>query len=408
MKKQGNGLSTKAKVIVAVASGVVLAGAVAGILIATAHKHEYSPTVTDATCLEQGYTTYACECGEKYVDNYISAKGHINGEWIVDKEATCTEDGSKHQVCSVCETTIKTEKITKLGHTNGAWITDKVANCTEDGSKHQICSVCDATIKTETIAKLGHTDGEWITDNKATCTENGSKHQVCSVCNASIKTDVIAATGHIDGKWITDASATCTENGSKHQVCAVCDATIKTETITKFGHTDGQWVTDANATCTEDGRKHQACSVCNDTIKTEIVAAKGHNFTKAITDATSESNAVVKYSCSICEYSYTEEATPITVSASLTGSGLIISTGTYYTRSFEVTASGGVGQLQYKFEAGTNLLRDFSTDNEITVQGNAFIDLATIKITVTDEIGQKTIYEIRGDGSYVDSYIVYD
>ena len=190
------GLPKKTQIISAVVSGVVLASSVTGIAIATAHRHEYLPTVTAATCLEQGYTTYQCECGETYVDDYVAAKEHTDGEWIVDAEATCTEDGSKHQVCSVCEATIKTETITKFGHTDGEWITDKEANCTEDGSKHQVCSVCNDTIKTETLTKLGHTDGQWITDKEANCTEDGSKHQVCSVCDATLRTQTLTKFGH--------------------------------------------------------------------------------------------------------------------------------------------------------------------------------------------------------------------
>ena len=97
-----------------------------------------------------------------------------------------------------------------LGHTDGEWITDKEPNCTEDGSKHQVCSVCNDTIETAVIRATGHTEGEWITDANATCTEDGSKHQICSVCNDTIKTAVIPATGHTNGEWITDANATCT------------------------------------------------------------------------------------------------------------------------------------------------------------------------------------------------------
>lgn len=57
---------------------------------------------------------------------------HTEGEWIMDKEATCTEDGLKHQVCSSCGGTIKTEVIPMTGHTVGEW--------TEEEGR--ICSVC--------------------------------------------------------------------------------------------------------------------------------------------------------------------------------------------------------------------------------------------------------------------------
>ena len=189
-------LPKNTQIISVVVAGVILIGSIIGIIVASSHRHDYEPTVTQATCLAQGYTTYECECGEKYIDNYVAAKGHSNGQWIIDKEASCTEDGSKHQICSACEATIKTETIAKLDHTDGEWIIDKEASCTEDGSKHQVCSACDETIKTETIAKLGHTRGQWVTDKEATCTEEGSSHQVCSVCDATIKTQTIMELGH--------------------------------------------------------------------------------------------------------------------------------------------------------------------------------------------------------------------
>lgn len=39
------------------------------------HIHEYFPTVTPPTCASSGYTTYACECGEKYLDEFVPATG---------------------------------------------------------------------------------------------------------------------------------------------------------------------------------------------------------------------------------------------------------------------------------------------------------------------------------------------
>ena len=93
----------------------------------------------------------------------------------------------------------------------------------------------------------------------------------------------------------------------------------------------------------------------------------------------------------------------------MTGTGLTVgSGGTYYSRSFKVEASGGYGKYQYKFESGGTLLQDYSNDSEITIYGYALIDYATITITVMDEIGQKTVYKIKGNGTYVESYIVYD
>ena len=475
------------------------------------HHESKQVTCTDIgfdaydTCSRCDYTTYI----------EINATGHTDGEWITDVDATCTEDGSKHQICSVCNDTIKTEVISATGHTDGEWITDVDAICTEDGSKHQICSVCNDTIKTEVIPTTGHHLGEWITE-EPTCNADGSKYQICSICNNKCNISVIKVsnpfsvsfkritfdkmsdgsymaifelTTDIIGSWevswevfdenleypylsvgwcpakyihaetnnksqlnnsiiianIRDASgneiqyqidvfsqeisiikvinvsakhtevvdaavaSTCTTDGKtegKH--CSVCNATLVAQkTIPATGHAIGEWIIDVNATCTEDGRKHQVCSVCNDTIETAI-PAMGHEYVKAVTKATAESNASILFTCNTCEHSYTEIVSPINVIVELTGTGITVSGSVYYSRSFEVTASGGFGRYQYRFESGSNLLQDYTTDNTITVYGNSLIDYATIKITVMDEIGQKTVYEIKGNGSYVNSYVLYE
>ena len=50
----------------------------------TAHTHTYvNAVVTEPTCTEGGYTTHSCaNCGEQYVDDYVSAAGHSFVEGI--------------------------------------------------------------------------------------------------------------------------------------------------------------------------------------------------------------------------------------------------------------------------------------------------------------------------------------
>ena len=40
------------------------------------HVHVYTTEVTLPTCLTEGYTTYTCECGDTYTDNFVDALGH--------------------------------------------------------------------------------------------------------------------------------------------------------------------------------------------------------------------------------------------------------------------------------------------------------------------------------------------
>jgi len=63
------------------------------------HVHDYNVSTTVPTCTEQGYTTYTCECGDSYVDDYIDATGHLFGDWVVTKEPTTDTEGEMERVC---------------------------------------------------------------------------------------------------------------------------------------------------------------------------------------------------------------------------------------------------------------------------------------------------------------------
>ena len=78
------------------------------------HTHSYIAFETIAsTCTEQGYTVYACECGESYTDDYTDPLGHDWGEGVVTLEPTMEAEGEMIYTCSRCEAT-KTESIDKL------------------------------------------------------------------------------------------------------------------------------------------------------------------------------------------------------------------------------------------------------------------------------------------------------
>ena len=83
--------------------------------------HQHSIVIDDAvepTCLKTGLTEgkHCSECNEVILEQMpIPVKNHIEGEWVVDKEATSSEDGIRHQVCILCGTTIKEEMIPMTG-----------------------------------------------------------------------------------------------------------------------------------------------------------------------------------------------------------------------------------------------------------------------------------------------------
>ena len=88
---------------------------VCGEELASATGHNHESAVTAPTCIEQGYTTYTCACGDTYTDNYVSALGHTAGEWETVTEATESEAGLKVQKCTACGETINEETIPATG-----------------------------------------------------------------------------------------------------------------------------------------------------------------------------------------------------------------------------------------------------------------------------------------------------
>lgn len=109
---------------------------------------------------------HECECGNK-----ADITAH-NFKWIVDKEATTAEKGSKHEECTVCgykKAAVDIPKIDSHNHNYGTeWKYDSTNHwheC-EDGEKADITA---------------H-NFKWIIDKEATATEKGSKHEECTVC----------------------------------------------------------------------------------------------------------------------------------------------------------------------------------------------------------------------------------
>ncbi len=91
--------------------------------------HNFESTVTEPDCVNKGYTTYFCrDCDYSYVDSYVDALGHSFGaDWIIIKEADCTENGIRKNSCERCLETV-TEEIIASGHT--------------DEDNNGICNIC--------------------------------------------------------------------------------------------------------------------------------------------------------------------------------------------------------------------------------------------------------------------------
>lgn len=124
----------------------------------TQHEHDFIPTVTKPTCLTEGFTTYACSCGECYTKDYVSAVGHKT-QLQNAKTAGCLTGGyTGDEVCTFCGKVFKQGSVIfALGH-DPQPARVKAPTCTESGyTGDLICMRCgDMTQIGNTVAATGH------------------------------------------------------------------------------------------------------------------------------------------------------------------------------------------------------------------------------------------------------------
>lgn len=255
------------------------------------HEHSYSEKVTEATCVEAGYTTYTCDCGDTYVDNRVSATGHSWGEWVTTKEPTEAATGTAERSCSECD-----EKESKVldkiipNHTHS--YTGKVttaATCTKEGVKTYTCS-CGGSY-TESVAKISHSYKDTVT--KPTCTEKGYTVHKCSSCGDSYKDSYVNATGHSYSAYKSNGDATCTTDGTKTATCSNGCGTkdTKTDAGTALGHSYSKDSV-VEPTLWSTGYTVYTCGRCSDSYNAdhrELTAEEKSEFLRAV------EAAVVKY-----------------------------------------------------------------------------------------------------------------
>ncbi len=111
------------------------------------HTHSWEQTGgTDATCSEQGTALYQCACGA--VKQEYQNKAEHSFVFRSNQDATCTLDGTKTQVCSVCGVTGETvTDVGSRGH-RYQYTSNHDATVFKDGTKTGICQRCKGKIVT--------------------------------------------------------------------------------------------------------------------------------------------------------------------------------------------------------------------------------------------------------------------
>ncbi len=275
------------------------------------HVHTYdSEWVIDASpsCTEAGSKHNTCSICNKLVTEEIPATGHIDTEWITEKNPNCTESGYKDEWCLDCFELINTEEIPATGHLNTEWITEKNPNCTESGYKDEWCLDCFEIINTEEILALGHSYGDWVVEVEPTCNEGGLRYHSCSVCG-DVETEKVSANGHsYSEEWTIDVAPTCTEEGVKSHYCLACGDKADVTVVEPLGHTySTEWTIDVKPTCTEDGSKSHHCIGCDkEIVDVTVVEPLGHDFESL--SVADEHPHINTFKCSRCPETKQEES----------------------------------------------------------------------------------------------------
>lgn len=348
---------------------------------ATLCKHDYRKmSIKDGTCLVNGSIDWQCIlCGEKKVESVPGKHAYTCTD---TRPATCASEGLATYTCSGCKETY-TEPIAKIDHIFDEGQITTAASCKAEGVKTFTCSGCNATY-TEKIAKTEHKYDSGKVTTAATCTAEGVKTFSCSGCNATY-TEKIAKTEHKYDSGKVTTAATCTTEGVKTVTCTACGHTY-TETVAKNDHDF------AEATCVNP----KTCRGCGIT-DGDVV---GHNYQEIAASDGHKVGSVITYTCGNCAEAKEETISKISISADVYPT--INIGGWYQSVGCDVTATGGYGTYQYKYEIFTSetattpgLTEEFSDSNYIGWSSRFYCNGHVVQITVRDEAGNEETIRVK-------------
>ena len=222
------------------------------------HAHQYHALYTEPDCTQSGYTTYVCECGTYYIDDYlIPPLGHTGGT------ATCVEQA----YCSRCGEAYG--DLDEENHTEGREVKNAVApTCTESGcSGDAYCTGCGELVSSsEYLPPLGHDELTLPAEPAGCVTPGNTEGKYCYRCHETyVPQQEVPPKGHTD------------LNGD--YVCDDCyaDVCVDHKPVAISG---------IPATCTGIGVTEGAeCGLCGKIlVEQQIIPATGHNWKAATCD----------------------------------------------------------------------------------------------------------------------------
>lgn len=271
--------------------------------------HDLKETViTEPTCGTAGSKEVTCSrCDFKDTKEIPATGNHAYGDWVIVKEATCTEEGLRTQTCANCGD-VKKEVLPKADHTWNEGEVSKQPTCTEAGERTFTCTVCGDT-KTEVITATGHAWSDWEVKTPATCETEGQEERHCTNEGCTeVEFKVIPALGH-DLKEEIVKEPTCGETGLKNVTCSRCDYKEENVEIPATGeHKFGEWIVTKEPSCGNAGEETRTCDVCGHTETRPIDPVAEHKWNEGIVtkEATCTAEGIKTFTCTVCGDTKTE------------------------------------------------------------------------------------------------------
>lgn len=291
--------------------------------------HDYRTTGNPDPKFSEDLTTctFYLECQVCHHVEEIQVPAHADGSASTFK---CEEGGTvavkaeleyKYQVNQNTErriTGVARASVTRPAGHVGEWIIEREPACNQDGIRKIHCEFCGQDIEEPIPAStVRHTyrdeagklyaDWEWADDMSA-CTATFT----CQVCG-DVK--VVECDVSQDPEDSRNRPASCTETGIvAYKAVAEIAEGWRFEahaylTVSATGH-QGEWVQRTPPTCTEDGQQTLTCTVCGKQ-QNQRIPATGHEFSEdgiAVTWAEDHTTCTFDLSCQVCEFEKTVKA----------------------------------------------------------------------------------------------------
>ena len=160
-------------------------------------QHDYIQAVIGSTCLVGEHVLHTCRfCGDTYESDFSKPnEAHVDGGWVVDTAPTCTSDGIRKKICSVCSKGLSFEPIAMDPNNHSFMVETFLPEGDNEGYVKYTCKLCQFEMVNEYEANfLPSQIYEMIVSSTVRiegCDKNGNMHNLGSGFFISDKGEIV-------------------------------------------------------------------------------------------------------------------------------------------------------------------------------------------------------------------------